>query len=181
MGTSSKEFNVRDLTYTIRTAKEEDARKLSEVRVQIDGETENLDREKGEAYLDEKGFKKVIMEDSESRNNLFLVAQVGEDIIGFSRCEGSNLKRLSHKVEFGVCVLKAYWGFGVGSYLLNQSIHWADSNGIKKINLSVLETNEKAIHLYRKYGFEVEGVLKKDKLLSDGKFYNTIIMGRVCD
>jgi ribosomal protein S18 acetylase RimI-like enzyme len=42
----------------------------------------------------------------------------------------------------------------------------------------VLETNDKAIRLYQNYGFEVEGVLKKDKLLSDGNYYNTIVMGR---
>lgn len=50
-----------------------------------------------------------------------------------------------------------------------------------KINLTlnVLETNEKAISLYKKYGFEIEGVLIKDKLLSDGNYYNTIVMGRL--
>ena len=60
-----------------------------------------------------------------------------------SRCEGSNLKRLSHKVEFGVCILKEFWGYGMGKSLLQQSIHWADENEIKKISLQVLETNEK--------------------------------------
>lgn len=32
--------------------------------------------------------------------------------------------------------------------------------------------------LYKKYGFGVEGLLKKDKLLSDGNYYNTLVMGR---
>jgi ribosomal protein S18 acetylase RimI-like enzyme len=41
-----------------------------------------------------------------------------------------------------------------------------------------LETNDKAIELYKKHGFEIEGLLKNDKVLSDGKYYNTIIMGR---
>ncbi|GEM_PF-6958597 len=45
--------------------------------------------------------------------------------------------------------------------------------------LNVLETNDKAIMLYQKYGFEVEGILKKDKLLSDGNYYHTIIMSRL--
>lgn len=66
----------------------------------------------------------------------------------------------------------------IGKRLLEVSINWADSHGIKKMVLSVLETNENAIKLYERYGFEVEGILKKDKKLSDGKFYNTIVMGR---
>ncbi len=51
----------------------------------------------------------------------------------------------------------------MGKSLLQQSIKWADENAVNKISLQVLETNEKAIHLYKKLGFEVEGVLKNDK------------------
>lgn len=49
----------------------------------------------------------------------------------------------------------------------------------KKMALNVVETNDKAIVLYKKLGFEVEGVLKNDKRLSDGNYYNTIVMGRI--
>lgn len=178
MRVNEKEFNVRDLRYIIRSANEIDAKSLSEIRVQIDGETENMDREKGEAYIDELGFKQLIKEDTEKAHNLFLVCETNGGIVGFSRCEGNLLKRMSHKVEFGVCVLKDFWGYAIGTNLLKETIRWADSNQIKKITLNVLETNEKAKMLYKKYGFEVEGVLKNDKLLSDGNFYNTVIMGR---
>lgn len=109
MRVNKNEFYINDLRYIIRSAIEEDSKKLSEVRLQIDGETENLDREKGEAYIDESGFKQIIKDDTESSNNLFLVAEVNGRIVGFSRCEGNKLKRTSHKVEFGVCVLKEYW------------------------------------------------------------------------
>ena len=144
-----KEFYVRHLRYIIRSAKENDAKNLSEVRLQIDGETENMDREKGEAYIDESRFKQLIKDDTESVSNLFLVAEVNERIVGFSRCEGNKLKRTSHKVEFGVGVLKEFGGYGIGQNLLKESIHWSDSNGIKKITLNVLETNNKAIMLYK--------------------------------
>ena len=85
---------------------------------------------------------------------------------------------MAHKVEFGVGVLKDFWGYGIGTNLLKESIQWADANDIKKITLNVLETNEKAIMLYEKLGFEQESVLKNDKLLSDGNFYHTVVMGR---
>ncbi|UXH44097.1 GNAT family N-acetyltransferase [Rossellomorea vietnamensis] len=173
------EFHIRNLPYIIRSAREEDAKKLSEVRLQIDGETENMDRVKGEAYIDEPGFKHIIREDTESPRNLFLVCEVEDRIAGFSRCEGKSLKRIAHKVEFGVGVLQEFWGYGIGKNLLKMSIRWADDNDIKKITLNVLETNEKAIMLYKNNGFEVEGVLKSDKLLSDGRYYDTVVMGRL--
>lgn len=179
MWVNQREFYVNNLRYLVRSAIEIDANNLSEVRLQIDGETEYLDREKGEAYIDESGFKQIIEDDTEMISNLFLVAEVNGKIVGYSRCEGNKLKRTSHKVEFGVCVLKEYWGYGIGQNLLKESIYWADSNGIKKITLNVLETNDKAIMLYKKYGFELEGILKKDKVLSDGNYYNTVLMGRL--
>lgn len=180
-GISQTEFHVRNLSYIVRPAVERDAKNLSEIRLQIDGETENLDRVKGENYINEVGFKQIIRTDTEQVHNLFLVADIDGKIVGFSRCEGSTLKRLSHQVEFGVCVLKAYWGFGIGKNLLKESLLWADSSRIRKVTLKVLETNHKARKLYEKSGFVVEGILQKDKLLSDGKYYNTIIMSRFHD
>ncbi|EOO76350.1 acetyltransferase [Bacillus cereus VD021] len=176
-----QEFHISGLTYTVRSAVQTDAEQLSEIRVQIDGETENMDREAGEGFIDKIGFQKIVKTDSEEMKNLFLVAEVHNRIVGFSRCEGSNLKRLSHKVEFGVCILREFWGYGMGKSLLQQSIQWADENEVKKISLQVLETNEKAIQLYKKLGLEVEGILKNDKKLSDGKYYNTVVMGRFTD
>lgn len=181
MKINQKEFCVRNLSYIVRSALEKDARNLAEVRLQIDGETENLDREKGEGYIDEPGFQQIIRLDSERNHNLFLVAEVDGRIVGFSRCEGNKLKRSSHKVEFGVCVLKDFWGYGIGKNLLGESLQWADSNQIKKVMLYVLETNHKARKLYERFGFVVEGVLQKDKILSDGNYYSTIVMGRFLD
>ena len=171
-------YHVKGLQYIIRSAATSDADELSHLRVQLDGETENLDREPGEGYMDKAEFEELIQRDAESERNLFLVTVVHSRIIGYSRCEGNELKRFSHKVEFGVCVAKEFWGYGIGKGLLQQSILWADGAGMKKMTLNALETNKKAIGLYEKFGFEVEGILKNDKLLSDGKYYNTVVMGR---
>lgn len=166
MRINSKKSTVRGLSYTIRSAEIQDAAQLSEVRLQIDGEIENLDREKGEAYIDRAGFEKIIEEDTQAPNHLFLVAEVDGAIAGFSRCQGNSLKRTAHKVEFGVCVLQAYWGYGIGGALLSKALDWADVAGIKKVVLTVLETNENAIKLYEKHGFNVEGILPSGKTSS---------------
>lgn len=176
---SNRTFDVNGIQYTVRSASLNDAEELSALRLHIDGETENLDREQGEAFIDSIGFEQLIQSDSEKIRNIFLVATVDSQIVGFSRCEGNLLKRFAHKVEFGVCVLQEYWGHNIGQNLLKESIAWADASGIHKITLNVLETNSNAIKLYQKLGFEIEGILINDKILSDGKFYNTIIMGRL--
>ncbi|WP_434399894.1 GNAT family N-acetyltransferase [Planococcus sp. 11815] len=172
-------FQVKGLDYSIRSAEIQDAAQLEKVRLLIDGETENMDRERGEAYLDAEAFKRLIEEDAKSSCNIFLVAEVDGHIAGFSRCEVNELKRTKHQVEFGVGVLKQYWGYRIGRKLLESSIHWAEDNGFKKMILKVLSTNENAIALYTQCGFRVEGMLKMDKRLADGNYYDTVVMGRI--
>ncbi|AIQ17922.1 GNAT family acetyltransferase [Paenibacillus sp. FSL H7-0357] len=178
MNIDQKGFEVKGLSYIIRSADPTDAANLSILRLQIDGETENMDRVQGEGVIDTSGFEQLIARDTEDERNLFLVAEAEGKIVAFSRCEGNHLTRFSHKVEFGICAAREYWGFGIGKHLLEQSLAWADANGITKIILYVLETNEKAVQLYKKFGFEIEGVITKDRILSDGNYYNTIVMGR---
>ncbi|MBC2004597.1 GNAT family N-acetyltransferase [Listeria booriae] len=169
---------VLQVNYVIRLARAGDAQSLSAIRLQIDGETENLDREPGENFMDEQAFGDLIEADSKAAHNLFLVAETEGKLVGFSRCEGNTLNRSKHKVTFGIAILKAYWGFGIGSELLHHAIQWADTHEITKITLNVLETNKKAILLYQKAGFEIEGCLKNDKRLADGSYYSTILMSR---
>ncbi len=176
---NSKSITKKNVAYTIRSAVATDAEVLSQLRVQIDGETEFLDREPGEGFLDAHAFERIIQEDNAADNHLFIVVEVDGSLVGFARCAGSPLKRLRHQTELGICLLQAYCGVGIGTHLLRAAISWADANGIRKILLKVLETNTGAIALYKKFGFETEGVLRDDKRLSDGQFYNTIVMGRL--
>ncbi|MGO4531322.1 GNAT family N-acetyltransferase [Paenibacillus sp. 2TAF8] len=176
-----REYELKGMQYIIRSAEEKDADTLCSLRVRLDGETENMDREAGEAYIDAAGFKELIRMDSEKRNNLFLVAVASGNIVGYCRCAGSELKRFSHQVEFGVCVAQSFWGYGIGGELLKMSLQWADENGIEKVALKVLATNDKAIRLYEANGFEKEGVLKRDRRHADGQYYDTVVMGRFAD
>lgn len=58
---------------------------MSDLRLQIDGETENLDRIRGEGYLDITSFEEIIKIDNEDARNLFLVAAVNYRIFKMSR------------------------------------------------------------------------------------------------
>ncbi|NQX43953.1 GNAT family N-acetyltransferase [Paenibacillus tritici] len=172
-------YEIKGLSYIIRSAVAQDAEQLSALRLQVDGETENLDREQGEGWMGPAEFSALIAADTVSSRNLFLVADVQGRLAGFARCQGNELSRLAHQAEFGVGVLQEFWGYGMGRSLLAQAASWADAIGLEKLSLKVLETNDKAIKLYGRLGFEVEGVLRRDKRLADGQFYNTIVMGRL--
>jgi len=169
------------LTWILRCPTGYNADELSKLRIKIDGETENLDREAGEGLLSPEDFKELIYEDSKSDRNLFLVAEVQGKIVGFTRIEGNKLSRFRHKAEFGICILKEYWGYKIGKVLMENVLKWADTVGIKKISLNVVQANTKAVQLYKSYGFLEEGLLINDRIHKDGKYYNTVIMGRISD
>jgi RimJ/RimL family protein N-acetyltransferase len=179
MHIESKQIEGKNLSWVLRCPTKCDANELSQLRIKMDGETENLDREPGENLLTPEGFEKLIHEDSISERTLFLVAEVEGKIVGFTRCEGNKLSRFRHKAEFGICVLKEYWGHGMGKVLIENILLWTDHVGIEKISLTVVETNKKAIELYKRYGFVEEGLLIKDRIHKDGNYYNTVIMGRL--
>ncbi|MBX4263092.1 GNAT family N-acetyltransferase [Clostridium estertheticum] len=177
----NKRVEGKGITWILRCPTKYDAIELSKLRVKIDGETENLDRESGEGLLTPNDFQKLIYEDSIAKKTIFLIAEVEHKIVGFTRCEGMKLSRFRHKAEFGLCISKEYWGYGIGKILLQKVMMWAATVEIKKISLTVVQTNTKAIQLYKKYGFIEEGLLIKDRIHKDGNYYNTVMMGKLLD
>ncbi|SNZ18148.1 Protein N-acetyltransferase, RimJ/RimL family [Terribacillus aidingensis] len=162
--------------FSIREATVHDATCLAQLRVLTDRETEYLDRDEGEGYLSPEDFKVLIKSDQQEPNNICLVACDNSGIIGYCRCEGNKLKRQQHQVIFGIAIRKDYWGNGIGKQMLHKVIDWAEDHQIHKINLSVLKVNKRAVALYETFGFQVEGCLKDDKRLRDGKLYDTLLM-----
>ncbi|MPQ31349.1 GNAT family N-acetyltransferase [Clostridium estertheticum] len=177
----NKRVEGKGITWILRCPTKYDAIELSKLRVKIDGETENLDRESGEGLLTPNDFQKLIYEDSIAKKTIFLIAEVEHKILGFTRCEGMKLSRFRHKAEFGLCISKEYWGYGIGKILLQKVMMWAATVETKKISLTVVQANTKAIQLYKKYGFIEEGLLIKDRIHKDGNYYNTVMMGKLLD
>ncbi|MBN2655725.1 MAG: GNAT family N-acetyltransferase [Spirochaetales bacterium] len=70
------------------------------------------------------------------------------------------------------------WGKGIAGSLISELFSWAPKNNITKINLKVKEDNRRAIELYKNLGFVPEGILARDFLI-DGKYYNSIAMGKI--
>ncbi|MEW9077107.1 GNAT family N-acetyltransferase [Terrisporobacter glycolicus] len=53
----------------------------------------------------------------------------------------------------GMSILPEYRGKGIGSNVLKQVIDLSKSYGYKKIELDVLKSNSRAIHVYKSLGF----------------------------
>ena len=62
--------------------------------------------------------------------------------------------------------------------MFDYMIQWAKKSQLHRLELTVIEYNEQAVHLYKKMGFEVEGV-KRNSLLIDGQYVNELYMAKL--
>ena len=107
---------------------------------------------------------------------MFFVAEVDAHIVGMLNCDGGKRKAIHHAATLGVSVSKDWRNRGVGSALMAHAIEWAKRTKIiKRIELTVFARNVAAIHVYKKYGFVVEG-RRRRSIYRDGEYLDDVMM-----
>jgi L-phenylalanine/L-methionine N-acetyltransferase len=82
-----------------------------------------------------------------------------------------------HAASLGMAVDPEWRGRGIGAALLGEAFRWAGWAGVEKVFLTVYPHNDRAIKLYRKFGFVEEGRLTGHSKKSYG-YEDEIVMGR---
>ncbi|NIY49385.1 N-acetyltransferase [Cedecea colo] len=110
-----------------------------------------------------------------SRN---LVACIDDKVVGQLTLLVEQTPRRSHVATFGMGVDSHYQGRGVATALLREMVDLCDNwLRIDRIELTVFVDNAPALAVYRKFGFEQEGV-GKNFALRDGKYIDAYFMAR---
>jgi len=98
------------------------------------------------------------------------------NIIG--QCEISNCQwdAASHVGILGILIKKKYRNLTIGKNLIDLAIRESKRlNNKEKIILSSFSTNDRAIHLFKKCGFKVIGVRKK-QFFMDSTYIDEVLM-----
>src|SRR5262245_48401914 len=107
-----------------------------------------------------------------------LVAVVDAEVVGVIGLHTSSKPRVIHRAEIGMMVRDDWQGKGVGTALMRAAIDLADKwLNLTRLELTVFTDNEPGIALYRKFGFEIEGTLRK-YAFRDGEFADVYAMAR---
>ena len=97
----------------------------------------------------------------------FIVAQLGNEVVSYIMC----------RIEYGLSVMKRFGlarkghiisiatmpphrGRGVGTALIQRAMEEMKKGGCKEVFLEVRVTNEDAVRLYGKLGFQVTGTMQ---------------------
>ncbi|MBR5520901.1 MAG: GNAT family N-acetyltransferase [Oscillospiraceae bacterium] len=154
----------------LRSPLESDAAEMLRMRIRAAGESDFLMRypeEFNDYPLDAQ--IKFISNTIESEDILMLTAFVDGKLAGNCSISFNNSIKTRHRGEIGVGILKEYWGLGIGSAFFEELINTATNrNGITQLELDVFDKNERAIALYKKFGFEIVGTIPEAIRLKDG-------------
>lgn len=164
------------MTVITRPIKLEDCEDINEIR-RMDNVKESILGIISERVQQSKAF----IESLESNNHL-LVAEVEENgvkkVVGVVGLNISSNPRTRHTASLGIMVHKDYQGTGIGNKLMTEILDLADNwLMLIRIELGVFTDNEKAIKMYKKFGFEIEGT-RKYAAVKNGKYADEYIMAR---
>ena len=109
-------------------------------------------------------------------NCLMLVVEAQDEIVGILTCNGGTRRAMRHAVTLGVSLREDYRDRGLGHRLMQRTVDWARSNGVTRIELHVYVENARAIHLYEKFGFKIEG-RRPHAYYHNGRYIDDLVMG----
>jgi RimJ/RimL family protein N-acetyltransferase len=163
----------------IREGRVEDARELIAMMQEMTQEQGvGIPLEPGEFQNTVEQEEAWIRARLEADNSTILVAVTGEggEIVGLLDCTGGERRAARHQTILGISVKREWRGKGVGTKLMERAMEWARGSGVvKRVQLEVFATNEGAMRLYEKLGFEKEGVRRR-AFWREGKWVDSVVM-----
>jgi putative acetyltransferase len=112
--------------------------------------------------------------------DILLVATSNGEVVGHAGLHSvGKSQRRAHAMMLGITVSAEWQGKGIGRMLMKALLDVADGwLNIFRIELSVFTDNERAIALYREFGFEIEGT-HRAYALRDGRYVDGYSMARI--
>ncbi|WP_081165245.1 GNAT family N-acetyltransferase [Lactococcus garvieae] len=153
----------------IREATKEDSAKLIAFLDQIGKESHFLTLDEAGILMSETQMEDYLEQISQKDNNAYFLAFLGEEIAGVLHITADFHYRIRHIGDIFIAVASKFQGYGVASFLFTDALEWVEETGvIKRLELTVQKRNKAAIHLYEKFGFELEAIQKYGARDEDG-------------
>lgn len=141
------------MSIIIEKATPSDAEEIIAYLKQVGGETDNLTFGGEGLPITVEAEAAYIAQLENPHEGIMLVAKENGKIIGNANINRLP-RRMSHRGEVSITVVKEYWNRGIGSQLMGEIIHFAKENAFEILDLQVRSDNLPAIHLYEKHGFQ---------------------------
>ena len=173
-----KKIRLKDGTECIlRNAESPDAEAFLDYFILCHSETDYLTTYPDETVQDLEKVAARLSAAAQSPSNIEILAVVDGKVAGSAGIGMvKDRDKTRHRADFGISVLKDFWGNGIGSALTEACIECAKEAGYLQLELEAVSENESALRLYRKYGFVEYGRNPKGFLTRAGKWQELVLM-----
>jgi len=138
----------------LRNGEASDGAAVYEVFNLTHAETDYLLSYPDENSLDPEQEAKYLQEKADSADGIEIIAVLDGKPVGMAGIEPVGKKyKVKHRADFGISILKDYWGLGLGRALAAACIQCAREAGYAQLELNAVAENENALNLYRSLGF----------------------------
>jgi len=163
----------------IRRAAPRDADGLARLDQELVAEGLWTVRDPGERVSSVEELKRIASYDAPDR--LLLVALIRERVIGEVALKAHKVARCAHVALISITVAVDFRSRGAGRALMGAACNWADTHpSIEKLELFVFANNDRAISLYRAFGFAQEGRRERYIRFGPTTYVDDLVMGRWC-
>jgi ribosomal protein S18 acetylase RimI-like enzyme len=171
----SEAVRLRDgRTATIRPATEGDAAALQATINAIGAEIDFILIESvGEDLEHEREWIRGF----DGTSSVLFVAEVDGKLAGQADVHPGRPPKESHVGTLGIAIQRGYRDVGLGRALMERCLEWMRDRQFKKACLQVFSTNARAIALYEKLGFRIEGVRPRQYRIR-GEWVDDVMMGK---
>ncbi len=112
-----------------------------------------------DSYVPTSQWERALREPEKNPRYLILVAGIEDQIVGWCRLFPYELgNKSAHVSDMAIGICKDFRGLGIGRTLIEHALEWAKAQNYEKVTLDVYSSNQHALSLYKKMGFQVTGV-----------------------
>lgn len=174
-----KVIDIKGGKAVLRSPRAEDAQELIDYLVSTAGETDFLIRCPEDIRLTVEQEERFLNAVLNSPDDLMIVCEVDGKIAGNCSLAFMDKKKMRHRSNVGIALLKEYWGRGIGTRMFEEMEKIARERGVRQMELEVLEGNERAVHLYEKMGFRFVGKRPDAFMAEDGRLLTEYFMQKI--
>lgn len=165
------------MSIKIRKIELKDTYNFYDMKCKLDHETRFMMFEPNERKSKNSALKEL--NESLEFGDLILIAEnEAKEIVGYLVAERGRYNRIYHTAYIIVGILKYYQNCGIGTKFFEELNIWSSDREIFRLELTVEVDNEKAIQLYEKMGFKIEGRREKSMKV-DGSFVDEYYMAKL--
>ena len=113
--------------------------------------------------------KQFIKARRESKHGAFIGAWADDELVALCDWSIGRHYRVQHRGDVAISVVESYHNRGLGTLLMRELVnHALDDPQVEVLHLTVFADNSRAIAVYRKLGFEIDGCKRWNVKREDG-------------